>query len=164
MKNLIFVDCEAAGPCPAQGKLTEFGAVEYSTRATFHGRLLEARPDPANPAVPITTGVVLNTPVQVFTEFADWLAQVCTGRPIFVSDNPAYDWQWINDGFWVTLGRNPFGHSARRISDFYAGLVGDFTQTQAWKGLRETEHDHNPVHDALGNVEAFSRLLAGERP
>jgi hypothetical protein len=26
-----------------------------------------------------------------------------------------------------------------------------------------TPHDHNPVNDALGNVEAFERLLNGER-
>ena len=84
-------------------------------------------------------------------------------KPIFVSDNPAFDWQWINDGFWRTLGRNPFGHSARRIGDFYAGLVGDFTNSSSWKKLRSTPHDHNPVNDAMGNLEAFERLLNGEK-
>jgi hypothetical protein len=86
-----------------------------------------------------------------------------TGPCIFVSDNPAFDFQWINYGFQHALGRNPFGHSARRISDFYAGLVGDFSNSQSWKRLRITRHDHNPVHDAMGNVEAFERLLNGER-
>ena len=71
--------------------------------------------------------------------------------------------RWINYGFHLTLDYNPFGHSARRISDFYAGLMGDFTRTQGWKRLRVTPHDHHPVHDALGNVEAFERLLRGER-
>jgi hypothetical protein len=80
-----------------------------------------------------------------------------------VSDNPAYDWQWINYGFDKHLGFNPFGHSARRISDFYAGLRGDWDNTQGWKRLRVTPHDHNPVNDAMGNVEAFERLMAGER-
>jgi hypothetical protein len=91
------------------------------------------------------------------------LLSVTTGRPVFVSDNPAYDFQWINYGFHHTLGRNPFGHSGRRISDFYAGLTGRWENTQAWKKLRQTPHDHNPVNDALGNVEAFERILAGER-
>jgi hypothetical protein len=58
---------------------------------------------------------------------------------------------------------NPFGHSARRIGDFYAGLLGDFQSTQKWKRLRRTKHDHHPVHDALGNAEALIRLLNGER-
>ncbi len=141
---LIFVDCEGHGPAPTLNSDVkfEFGAVEYKSRKTFHG-----------------IGGTLIT----MANFRDWLAQF-KGRPRFVSDNPAYDWQFINYYFHLHLGDNPFGHSARRISDFYAGLVGDFYKTQEWKSLRVTEHDHNPVHDAMGNVEAFERLLAGERP
>ena len=97
---------------------------------------------------------------EVFEKFDTWLREM-TGeeRPRFVSDNPAFDWQWINDSFHRTLGRNPFGYSARRIGDFYAGLVGDFTDASSWKRLRITKHDHHPVHDAMGNLEAFYRLL-----
>jgi hypothetical protein len=162
MKNLIFVDCEATGPCPGLGELTEFGAVEFESRQTFHGVLYEARPRSDNPALSELTGTSFD-PVAVFTAFEDWLKTVTKGRPIFVSDNPAYDFQWINYGFHHALGRNPFGHSGRRISDFYAGLIGDFSQSQGWKRLRVTTHDHHPVHDALGNAEAFERLLRGER-
>lgn len=145
MMSLVFVDCEAVGPCPALGRLTEFGAVIFETRTTFHGIVKEGEE------------------AEVFRSFAAWLKENVEGRPVFVSDNPAFDWQWINDGFHRFLGHNPFGHSARRISDFYAGLCGDFYKTQNWKRLRITPHDHHPVHDALGNVEAFERLLKGER-
>jgi hypothetical protein len=55
------------------------------------------------------------------------------------------------------------GDEAMRIADFYAGLRGDFYETQDWKRFRITAHDHNPVNDAMGNVEAFERLLAGDR-
>ena len=157
MKNLVFVDCEAVGGCPAVGRLTEFGAVTQE-RESFHGviakfRLIEAGEDVLE-RLPYE-----GTLEDVFTSFDIWLQEVVYGRPIFVSDNPAFDWQWINDGFWRTLGRNPFGHSARRISDFYAGLKRDFSKTQEWKHFRKTPHDHNPVHDALGNLEAFEVLL-----
>jgi DNA polymerase III epsilon subunit-like protein len=162
VKNLIFVDCEATGPCPGKGELTEFGAVEFSGRATFHGVLFESRPSQQNPALSERTGEAFD-PVKVFGEFEAWLLSVTKGRYIFVSDNPAFDFQWINYGFHHALGRNPFGHSARRISDFYAGLVGDFGNTLAWKRFRVTPHDHNPVNDAMGNVEAFERLLNGDR-
>ena len=146
LTNLIFVDCEGHGPAPTlnDDKLFEFGAVIYPSRATFHG---------------------VGATKETFTKFADWIKQVCVPgwRPLFMSDNPAYDWQFINYYFRLFLGANPFGHSARRISDFYAGLVGDFQDTQSWKKLRITEHDHNPVHDAMGNLEAFERILQGER-
>jgi hypothetical protein len=166
--SLIFVDCEAYGGSPLTGRLTEFGAVEYESRATFHGVIQPSRPSAENPAEPEPTDMLSDPEysdrlVATFEAFDVWLLKQSRGRPVFVSDNVAFDWQWINCGFWKALGRNPFGHSGRRISDFYAGLCGDFGKTQQWKRFRITPHDHNPVHDAMGNVEAFERLLSGER-
>jgi hypothetical protein len=163
--NLVVVDCEAWGGAPSVGVLTEFGAVHYETGQWFHGKIWEHIVNPDNPAQSLKPEVLVANVLNVFEDFSQWLKNLPDKRrPVFVSDNPAYDWQWINDCFWRTLGKNPFGHSARRISDFYAGLTGNFSNTQAWKKLRVTEHDHNPVHDAQGNAEALRRLLAGERP
>jgi hypothetical protein len=134
--SLIFVDCEASGPAPCVAFMTEFGAVEYESGLTFHG---------------------FDDTKETMLAFCDWLDQF--DRPIFVSDNPAFDWQWINDAFWKHGVTNPFGHSARRISDFYAGCRRDFRKTMQWKAWRKTPHDHNPVHDAQGNVEAFREIL-----
>jgi hypothetical protein len=95
MNNLVFVDCEARGPSPVSGILTEFGAVHYVGRATFHGRLFEGGPDPDNPAIPIP-GERVATEHEVATRLTAWLREVCgKDRPTFVSDNVAYDWQWI---------------------------------------------------------------------
>lgn len=160
MSKLIFVDCEATGPCPWPERdwvLTEFGAVDYRSRQTFHGVLYGARPRPDNPAQSELAGPRYDA-VDVFSRFEAWIEAVPGGSPVFVSDNPAYDFQWINDGFWRALDRNPFGHSGRRISDFYAGLKRDWSRSQDWKRYRRTPHDHHPVHDALGNVEAFEHV------
>ena len=164
-RTFFFVDCEAYGNIPALGKLTEFGIVTWPARQKFHGVLIETMPDPSNPAIPYAkkNGRVFDE-LAVARQCEAWLNAQTSGRKIMVSDNPAFDFMWIADLFWRTLGRNPFGHSARRVSDFYAGLIGDWYETQKWKSLRVTEHDHNPVHDSLGNVEAFDRLLKGERP
>ena len=163
IKNLIFVDCEANGKSPSTGQLTEFGAVAYPSKATFHGILEERKLSEESPKFRTLIGKTFDEK-EVFEKFEKWLTEITKGeRPVFVSDNPAFDWQWINDGFWKTLGRNPFGYSARRIGDFYAGLVGDFTDASSWKKLRITPHDHNPVNDAIGNIEAFERLINGER-
>jgi hypothetical protein len=88
---------------------------------------------------------------------------VTHGRCIFVSNNPAYDFEWIKYGFHHAIGQNPFGHSGRRMSDFYADLVGDFRNSQTWARLRMPPHSHHPVEDAMGKVEAIARLLNGER-
>ena len=142
-KYLIFVDCEApyGVGSPAVGDMTEFGAVELGSGKSFHGT---------------------DCSVETFGAFRRWLDDF-GGQVVFVSDNPGYDFQWINYYFWKYHGSNPFGHSSRRIGDFYAGLVGNFWKSNQWKRLRRTKHDHNPVHDAQGNAEAFARMLAGER-
>ena len=162
--GLFFVDVEAYGHTPRDGEMTEFGIVAYPSRKTFHGVLIEAKPDPMNPAVPDRENLGRRyDPLTVATACDAWLASFGRDRAVMVSDNPAYDAQFMFDFFWRYLNRNPFGHSARRISDFYAGLVGDWSNTQKWKRLRVTPHDHDPVHDSLGNVEAFDRLMKGER-
>lgn len=143
--SLIFVDCEApfGKGSPSVADMTEFGAVDYDTSDTFYGK---------------------DCSKETFDAFYQWLKDHKNkGGWVFVSDNVAYDWQWINYYFWKYYNMNPFGHSGRRISDFYAGLTGDFHNTQRWKRLRKTKHDHNPVNDAMGNVEAFKRIMAGER-
>ena len=144
--RLIFVDVEGKGPAPglnSQDKF-EWGAVDYESRKTFHR--------------------VCATPKH-FDEFNESLKALdgATGPYKFVSDNVAYDWQFINYYFHRFLGFNPFGHSARRIGCYYAGLQGNFRAKQNWKRLRVTKHTHHPVDDAMGNVEAFERIEKGER-
>jgi len=157
--KLIFVDVEATGRSPINGTMTEFGAVDYTTRQSFHGVIWESRPVEDNPAVSVITGKQIAPLEDVMTRFMRWLDGLGKERPIFVSDNPAYDFQWINAAFDAAGLDNPFGHSARRISDFWAGLQRNWSDTQSWKRFRVTPHDHNPVHDALGNVEAFERIM-----
>lgn len=160
MSNYIFVDCEARGTSPVNGTLTEFGAVHEKTKASFHGVLFEGKPDPKNPAIPIV-GKRIATDTQVADGFIAWLKEVGGNeRPVFVSDNPAYDWQWIAGMFDKADRLNPFGHSGRRISDFWAGLNNNWGETQGWKRFRVTKHTHHPVDDAMGNVEAFQKLKA----
>jgi hypothetical protein len=145
----VFVDCEApfGKGSPAVADMTEFGAVINKT-TTFHGDI----------------GMFLADQRGTMQMFSSWLKRECKdGPPIFWSDNPAFDWQWINFYFWKYGIDNPFGFSARRIGDYYAGLVGDVRKGSDWKKMRITPHTHNPVDDAMGNYEAFERMQRGER-
>lgn len=141
--NLIFVDCEASGPCIGKGDLTEFGAVHYPSMKTFYGDMR----------------IQKHEQTKLFMAFDMWLSEVCEDyQPLFVSDNPAFDWQWINYYFHHLIGKNPFGWSARRIGDYYAGLAGNFRNATKWKKWRITKHTHFPVDDAMGNAEAFQYM------
>lgn len=158
MTKMIFVDTEASGGLsPFSGVLTEFGAVELLSRESFHGVLWDSEPSAENPAVPVITNDTPHDHIKVMTDFEKWLKSF-NDRIVFVSDNPAYDFMWIAFEFDRALGYNPFGHSGRRIGDLYAGLSGNWRNTSKWKKWRVTPHDHNPVNDAMGNVEAFHRM------
>lgn len=168
MTIFVLVDVEACGPSPMTGTMTEFGAVALNksmtaVQGTFHGLLVEAEPDPENPAVPlIQPGAKRYSSTEVFTNFRKWLLGL-DDRVVFVSDNPTYDGMWIWCGFDAAGVENPFGHSGRRIADFAAGLERNWRQTQKWKKLRQTPHTHNPVDDSMGNAEALIALIASTK-
>ena len=77
------------------------------------------------------------------------------GRPMFISDNPSFDFAWINYYFHRFYGDNPFGWSGKKIGDIYSGLVKDTFKASEWKKYRKTSHSHDPVDDAMGNAEAL---------
>ncbi len=163
--SFFVVDVEADGPAPAEYSMVCFGAVMFddALEKSFYG---QTRPvsDRFIPEALAVSGfsrdqhLAFDDPMAVMTAFADWLDQNSTGRPVFVSDNLAFDWQFINYYFHRFLGRNPFGFSGRRIGDLYAGLVKDAYKATEWKKYRRTAHTHNPVDDARGNAEALAKL------
>ena len=142
-----------------------FGAVKFDDQLdkSFYGR---TRPisDRFLPEALAISGfsreqhLAFDDPKTVMEKFAAWLQQNTRSRPIFVSDNLAFDWQFINYYFHRFLGTNPFGFSGRRIGDMYAGLVKDASKATEWKKYRVTAHTHNPVDDARGNAEALRKF------
>jgi len=160
--SYIVVDVESDGPTPFNRSMVCFGAVLVKdTTQTFYGKTIPINPgwDPQALAISGFTReehLMFDDPEKVMIEFSNWIRGTSQGHPIFVSDNPAYDWQWINYYFHRYLGKNPFGFSARRIGDMYCGLMKD--SYAKWKHLRSTTHDHNPVNDAKGNAEALIKI------
>ena len=163
--SFIIVDVESDGPIPAEFSIVCFGAVVFdeSLDKSFYG---QTRPV-SDRFLPDALGVSGFTREQhltfdelktVMENFSAWLEEHSDGRPVFVSDNVAFDWQFINYYFHRFLGRNPFGFSGRRIGDLYAGLVKDAYKATEWKKYRVTPHTHNPVDDARGNAEALKKL------
>jgi hypothetical protein len=163
--SFAIVDVESDGPIPAEFSMVCFGAVLFDDKLdkTFYGqtRPISDRFDPEALAISGFSReqhLGFDDPKSVMERFATWLEQHSNGRPVFVSDNVAFDWQFINYYFHRFLGGNPFGFSGRRIGDLYSGLVKDASKATEWKKYRVTAHTHNPVDDARGNAEALQKF------
>lgn len=156
----IMVDIEADGPAPGDYSMVCLGAVvvEPGLQRTFYGqfRPISERFVPGALAVSGFTReetLAFDDPATVMAGFRDWIAQCGRGRPMFVSDNNGFDWQFVNWYFHHFLGDNPFGHSSTNLGSLYKGLVQDMRQN--FKHLRVSPHTHHPVDDARGNAEAL---------
>lgn len=161
--SLYIVDVESDGPAPGLYSMVCFGAVKLSDELdeTFYG---QTRPitDAFVPEALAISGFSradhegFDDPEPVMKAFAEWVTSTSNGRPVFISDNPAFDWQFINYYLHRFVGSNPFGFSARRIGDLYCGM--QMNAYAGWKHLRKTTHDHHPVNDAKGNAEALLEM------
>jgi len=161
--SYIVVDVEADGPVPGLFSMVCFGAiiVEPSLSKTFYGQTRPINNAYKEDALAISgfsryQHERFDDPKEIMEEFDKWIKENSIGHPIFISDNPAFDWQFINYYFHWLLGKNPFGFSARRLGDLYCGMVKD-TRSR-WKHLRDTKHTHHPVDDAKGNAEVLLKL------
>jgi DNA polymerase III epsilon subunit-like protein len=161
--SYIIVDVEADGPIPHKYSMVCFGAVivEPTLTKTFYGKTKPISTEWIPEALAVSGFTreeheQFDDPKEVMENFKTWLGKNGQGGPVFVSDNVAFDWQWINYYFHYYLGKNPFGFSGRRIGDMYCGMKMDLGLNSEWKRLlRKTSHDHNPVNDAKGNAEAL---------
>lgn len=159
------VDTEANGPCPGLYSMIQIGVIlidEEGLKNTFFAEFYPIGlkwDDNAIKAIGLTRSEIEKYPPadKGILDLYNWIAATNkNGRPIMWSDNPAFDWQWVNYYFHLFIGKNPFGFSARRIGDVYCGIVKD--TYASWKHLRKTKHDHFPVNDAKGNAEALLHM------
>lgn len=159
----VMIDIEADGPIPGDYSMVCLGAVavEPGLNRTFYGQLKPIS-DQWNPEALKVSGfsrdetMAFDDPKVVMERFADWLAENCKGRMVFISDNNGFDWGFVNWYFHHFTGKNPFGHSSQNLGSLYKGLVSDTFKN--FKHLRKTEHTHHPVDDARGNAEALLHM------
>ncbi len=162
------VDVETDGPIPGDYSMIAIGAVvvEPSLDRTFL-RYVRPLPDAWFQPEALTVGGFtrdetldeprFELPGVVIDAFRDWLNDLDIVRPIFIADNNGFDWQFVNWYFHHFRGENPFGFSSQNLGSLYKGLVGD--SSKSFKHLRRTEHDHNPLNDAMGNAEALLHMI-----
>lgn len=158
--SYIMADIESDGPIPGDYSMICFGAVvvEPGMERSFYGQLLPISEKWIPEALAVSgfsreQTLAFPEPEQVMRDFAAWLAEVSKDRPMFISDNNGFDWQFINWYFHHFTGKNPFGFSSTNLGSLYKGLVKDASPN--FKHLRKTKHTHHPVDDAKGNAEAL---------
>lgn len=158
------VDVESDGPIPGDYSMVCFGAVVVRGDLTesFYGRLRPISDEWIPEALAVSgfsreETLVFDDPAQVMRDFGGWIIEKSVGRPIFVSDNNGYDWQFVNWYFHHFTGANPFGFSSMNLGSLYKGAVRDVFQN--FKHLRCTPHTHHPVDDARGNAEAMLEFV-----
>lgn len=170
MSTWISVDVEADGPCPGLYSMVSFGAVVIDPRLdkTFYGQTAPI----SDKYIPQALAVSGHTreeheafpkPEIEIARFHTWLdalqAQNKGDRGlVFISDNPAFDWQFINYYLHRYVGKNLFGFSAKRIGDLCAGMEESVYLGNKWKQFRKTRHTHHPVDDAMGVAEGVLGL------
>lgn len=182
--SLFIVDVEATSRTPFSGVMTEFAVVHLVSGASFYGHVYRNHPHPDNAAVPVAdlddsgnpipdafwivdgkdaaNAVQSDEPADVARSLGTWLHGFELPRRTLVSDNNGYDAMWLNCFTDSWTGQVLFGHSSRRIGDFYAGLHWKWADHSSWKSLRRTRHTHHPLDDARGNAEALRVLLGIE--
>lgn len=169
MKYNISVDVEATGPTPVLFSMIQVGAVVVEDHSkTFFADLkprdgMYHQPAALN-AINLTINTVNDYPPwqDGVVAFWEWLMALKDGNRhhvVFWSDNPGFDWQFVNAYFHLTGLQNPFGFSSRRIGDLYAGLVGNPASHTKWKKYRKTKHTHNALDDAMGNAQALEQIF-----
>ena len=166
--RLFAVDVEADGPAPGLFSMLNFGVVEITPNGAGREFYGEVAPISDNfvPEAMAVSGITREEHCKfpsgdvTMPQLVTWLKEVCgDDKPRFVSDNPGFDFQFLNYYLWRYTGGNPFGHSSRRIGDFYAGQRNDFWTRADWKKFRKVKHTHNPADDARGVANAMAALL-----
>jgi len=163
--SFFMVDIESDGPIPGDYSMICFGAVlvRGDLGNTFYGRLKPISERWLPDALEVSgftreETLEFDEPAEVMRRFGAWVKEQTVGRPVFISDNNGFDWQFIDWYFHHFLQENPFGHSSANLGSMYKGLVKDTFKN--FKHLRKTTHTHHPVDDAIGNAEALLTMKA----
>lgn len=172
------VDIETSGPSPSVASLLSIGAclVDDPSVSIY----LELRPEPgrawddAAAAVHRLERRRLErdglAPAEAMARLVAWLELIAPGgRCVFVGLNAAFDWMFVADALWRTVGRNPFGHAPLDLKALYMGRDG----VPSWALTNRVEmnrrypvaepHTHQALDDARSQAALARRLLRDPR-
>jgi hypothetical protein len=158
----ISIDIISDGETPANSNMIQLAAVvvEKTINRKFEGKILpifENRSSQTYNRLGMSyDDVMLSDEYQdasyVMDNFVRWVDEIADGRHvIFVSDNPAFDWQFINHYLHLYYGSNPYSHSVRRLGDLWSGRQSNMLDN-GWKYRRKNGYGYSALNIAIGNA------------
>lgn len=167
MKHIL-VDIETDGPVAPLYSMLSLGATCLEIPdETFYVQFMALEGAQALPeAIKIASeGLDMDEPfyspedgMRLFEEWLKSLQEHDKDHHRFVSDTTAFDFSFVNYYFWRFLGYNPFGHSSLSLQNIYKGMRKNARSSM--HKLRDTDHTHNALDDAIGNREALDKMIA----
>ena len=131
------IDVETDGPIPGDFSMISFGAVLVNEELdqTFYGRLKPISERWVPEALAVSghsreETMAFDDPKQVMQDFAVWVNERSKRRPLFISDNNGFDWQFINWYFWHFTDGNPFGHTSTNLGSLQGVGAGHIPELQ----------------------------------
>lgn len=163
------VDVETSGPSPSVASLLSVGACLVTDPAEAVYLELRPRPDrgwdeAAARVHRLDRGRLEREglpPGDAMTRLVAWLDRVAThGQPVFVGLNAGFDWMFVADALWATVGRNPFGHAPLDLKALYMGREGvdAWARTSRLDMLRRYPVTEPFTHDALDDARSQAAL------
>jgi DNA polymerase III epsilon subunit-like protein len=157
------VDIEADGPLPGDYSMIAVGAVlvDEQLDTTFYGQLRPISEEWVQSALEISgfsreETLEFDDPAAVMNSFRAWVEAIERGPCVFIADNAGFDWGFVNWYFHHFCGANPFGHNSDDLGTLYKGIAKDMNAT--FEHLRDSQHTHNALEDAIGNAEALLHM------
>jgi hypothetical protein len=164
----VVVDVEATGPVLGLYSMFSFAAVvvEPNLSRTFKA-YVRCLPDTdyvqeALDVSGLTTDDLMSDkkyrdPSLVMMDFKRWLSKL--NNPRFMSDNPCFDWMFIEYYFTLFVGlySNPFGYSGGDLGEVFGGMHSDMNLKPSH--FSRIKHTHDPLDDAMGNAQKLLAMI-----
>ena len=169
LNRFIMLDVESNGPIIGHHSMISYGLVSVGNPEINHYQELAPISDHYVPEALAISGFefeetqAFQSPESAVNKTLAWLKELkhnLGDAPLILwSDNPGYDFGWLNYYLLRYGGVNPFGHSCRSVPELWCGQRGNIRDRKGWRKFKRTKHTHNALDDAKGNAEALAHIL-----
>jgi len=168
----VSIDIEADGPIPGDYSMLSIGAVVINPSQPHFANAFYRKLAPISSFYNLEAlkysgferdeTIGFDNPIHVMRDFKDWLElkredHNGNKKIMFLADNAGFDWMFICWYFHHFIGENPFGYSCTSLTSLFKGISKNMSKS--FKHLRKTKHTHNALDDAMGNAEAFIKII-----